>query len=261
MHDQAVVGAVEDLLERLPNHPLTTEARGAADRHHDMPRHHALHLSGSITGPAAVLGHQSGRRALRARPDRHDFFVSARVKGAGLDMTINTGLGGSYLNLQTYRINFKSHTGALRARWGETLGESKPGFEFDSAGAVPPVAYGVAGSSGGGIISVKVGDVIRTGRNVTGSRPSASASGAGAMFYDTTLSKPIWSDGTVWRDAQARLSSRPTIQALTAGLTSRATKQDSSPHGTSRALGATPSRSPRRAGSPCRGRSRRAGAR
>lgn len=34
----------------------------------------------------------------------------------------------------------------------------------------------------------------------SGSRPSAST-GAGAIFYDTTLSKPIWSDGTVWKDA------------------------------------------------------------
>jgi len=26
-------------------------------------------------------------------------------------------------------------------------------------------------------------------------------SGDGAMIYDTTLNKPIWSDGAVWRDA------------------------------------------------------------
>lgn len=37
--------------------------------------------------------------------------------------------------------------------------------------------------------------------SATGSRPSASTAGAGATFYDTTLSKPIWSDGTVWKDA------------------------------------------------------------
>lgn len=35
----------------------------------------------------------------------------------------------------------------------------------------------------------------------TGSRPSAVTSGDGAMIYDTTLNKPIWSDGAVWRDA------------------------------------------------------------
>jgi hypothetical protein len=32
-------------------------------------------------------------------------------------------------------------------------------------------------------------------------RPAASSVRDGAMMYDTTLNKPIWSDGTVWRDA------------------------------------------------------------
>lgn len=35
----------------------------------------------------------------------------------------------------------------------------------------------------------------------TAARPSASAIVPGSQFYDTTLSKPIWSDGTAWRDA------------------------------------------------------------
>jgi hypothetical protein len=35
----------------------------------------------------------------------------------------------------------------------------------------------------------------------TSERPNAVQVGAGATFFDTTLVKPIWSDGTVWRDA------------------------------------------------------------
>lgn len=35
----------------------------------------------------------------------------------------------------------------------------------------------------------------------TAGRPSAATLGAGAFFYDTTLSKPMWSNGTVWKDA------------------------------------------------------------
>ncbi|MBI1857238.1 hypothetical protein HY003_03715 [Candidatus Saccharibacteria bacterium] len=35
----------------------------------------------------------------------------------------------------------------------------------------------------------------------TASRPSAVTAGVGHQIYDTTLSKPVWSDGTVWRDA------------------------------------------------------------
>lgn len=35
----------------------------------------------------------------------------------------------------------------------------------------------------------------------TGSRITASSAPAGCMYYDTTLGKPVWSDGAVWRDA------------------------------------------------------------
>jgi hypothetical protein len=42
---------------------------------------------------------------------------------------------------------------------------------------------------------------FRTGSSATGSRPSASAVGAGTQWYDTTLGKPIWSNGTDWKDA------------------------------------------------------------
>ena len=52
-----------------------------------------------------------------------------------------------------------------------------------------------------GTVGVGAGHAIRTGRAVTGSRPAAATVGSGAMFYDTTLSKPIWSDGTNWKDA------------------------------------------------------------
>jgi len=42
---------------------------------------------------------------------------------------------------------------------------------------------------------------VRLPQYATGSRPSASDVGAGACIYDTTLSKPIWSNGTNWKDA------------------------------------------------------------
>jgi hypothetical protein len=37
--------------------------------------------------------------------------------------------------------------------------------------------------------------------STTAARPAAAAAGVGATYYDTTLSKAAWSDGTVWRDA------------------------------------------------------------
>jgi hypothetical protein len=51
------------------------------------------------------------------------------------------------------------------------------------------------------VFGVGTDNVIRSGLNATASRPTPAAAGAGSMFYDTTLSKPIWSDGTTWRDA------------------------------------------------------------
>jgi hypothetical protein len=40
----------------------------------------------------------------------------------------------------------------------------------------------------------------------TSARPAASSAGMqGAGYYDTTLSKPVWSDGTNWRDAMGNL--------------------------------------------------------
>jgi hypothetical protein len=40
----------------------------------------------------------------------------------------------------------------------------------------------------------------KIGQSETGSRPSAAVEGVGAVWYDTSLHKPIWSDGTDWRD-------------------------------------------------------------
>ncbi len=39
----------------------------------------------------------------------------------------------------------------------------------------------------------------------TGSRPTAANAGTGACYYDTTLHKPAWSDGTNWRDASGTI--------------------------------------------------------
>lgn len=46
-----------------------------------------------------------------------------------------------------------------------------------------------------------VSQPLRSVWGTTAQRPSASGVGAGSEFYDSTLGKPIWSNGTVWRDA------------------------------------------------------------
>jgi len=42
--------------------------------------------------------------------------------------------------------------------------------------------------------------VLRTGR------PSAADAGIGAVFYDAALARPIFSDGTQWRDAAGHIA-------------------------------------------------------
>lgn len=48
---------------------------------------------------------------------------------------------------------------------------------------------------------VRAATAVCTGSFTQATRPSASAAGAGAMVFDATLNKPIWSNGTVWVDA------------------------------------------------------------
>ncbi|WP_320536345.1 hypothetical protein [Pseudarthrobacter sp. IC2-21] len=51
------------------------------------------------------------------------------------------------------------------------------------------------------VLATAADNGLRSGVIATASRPTAASMGAGTMIYDSTLSKPIWSDGTVWRDA------------------------------------------------------------
>jgi len=64
---------------------------------------------------------------------------------------------------------------------------------------------GTIGITGVGVISNGDGTITvpATTNSVytTATRPSAAAAGNGAQIYDSTLNIPIWSDGTVWRNA------------------------------------------------------------
>lgn len=90
---------------------------------------------------------------------------------------------------------------------GETLARIKTdmtggpggygGIFFGRGNIAPEVALGVSANGFG----LKTDHVLGLKTSTTGARPSAVSAGAGAEMYDTTLSKPIYSDGTVWRDA------------------------------------------------------------
>lgn len=48
-------------------------------------------------------------------------------------------------------------------------------------------------------IPIMASNVAATG--ITANRPAAATAGEGAVFFDTTLKKPVWSTGTAWVDA------------------------------------------------------------
>lgn len=50
-------------------------------------------------------------------------------------------------------------------------------------------------------VGIKIDGVLISDSGTTASRPSASSTGVGSRFFDTTLNKPVYSDGTNWRDA------------------------------------------------------------
>lgn len=80
------------------------------------------------------------------------------------------------------------------------------GAQTSDGGSWAAVSFGTAADAiiyrpGSKQLSLLADGSFRTGRAVTGSRPTATSRGAGAQFFDLTLNKPIWSDGTVWRDA------------------------------------------------------------
>lgn len=51
--------------------------------------------------------------------------------------------------------------------------------------------------------TVRAAVLVQTGAYPTGSRPDPSAAGVGvgAMIFDTTLGRPVWSTGSAWVDA------------------------------------------------------------
>jgi hypothetical protein len=78
--------------------------------------------------------------------------------------------------------------------------QASSGFTLSDA-----IKYGASIGAGtaapAGVVAIQSYQTFLTGNDITANRPSASDVGAGAQFYDTTLSKPIWSNGSVWKDA------------------------------------------------------------
>lgn len=83
------------------------------------------------------------------------------------------------------------------AETGATAGSDLELRAYDDAGTFLVNALSVRRSDG----RVAFGAPAAAKNSTTASRPTATAAGAGANYFDTTLNKPVWSDGSNWRDA------------------------------------------------------------
>jgi hypothetical protein len=75
---------------------------------------------------------------------------------------------------------------------------SAPSISLGDGASAPDVSLTRTAAK---VLALGATNVFKTGQSATASRPNAASVGVGAQFYDTTLHKPIWSDGVTWRDA------------------------------------------------------------
>lgn len=147
------------------------------------------------------------------------YGAQADSNGAG-----NSILAGFYLNGSTVQDNDIYGTAFYRSDHGDATWHVGPQrYALQVSGAPTgnrihlrnALAVGVSGSAAQGTVPANndieifvsggtgQAPVVRRGianaQGVTGSRPASPV--AGQFYFDTTLVKPIWSDGTNWKDA------------------------------------------------------------
>lgn len=87
------------------------------------------------------------------------------------------------------------------------------GLFFGSGSAQPDAVLFRPGIAG--VLQQGFNNSFKTGQSTTGSMPSAATHGLGAQYFDTTLNRPKWSDGTNWINVADRASHTGTQAAST----------------------------------------------
>ncbi len=133
----------------------------------------------SVSAPATLFNHEGAG---------HQIKINKAAAGDTASLLYQTGWGGRAEMGLVGNDNFSLKVGSDSGSWTTALIIDR------ETGHV-----GVGVDAPSARLDVKGG--VRPGQYATAGRPPAGTLGAGAMIYDTTLSKPLWSDGTVWRDA------------------------------------------------------------
>lgn len=137
-------------------------------------------------------------------------FVIQRIANAGRLLQIKTEAGSAVGGIDS--------RGCYRAPDGDNTNNGLA-FEAEAGMGLHRISAGILGFSGAAAETARLSAtglilpaaaVVATGRAATASRPSAATAGAGAVFYDSTISKAVWSDGTNWRETAPPYGVRPT---------------------------------------------------
>lgn len=123
-------------------------------------------------------------------------LVGSPIVGAGSAITNMYGI-----SVSAHTTGTNSYGIAIAAAGTQTLWVSSIA---DNTTIAAGIGFGLSRDTNlyrSAVATLATSGAFKTGVAPTGARPNAATVGAGAQFYDSTLSKPIWSDGTIWRDA------------------------------------------------------------
>jgi hypothetical protein len=126
-----------------------------------------------------------------------DGVLTAHIVGVTASVTVNYAATFEGICVEDATVYSGTVTATTAANTDDLKDRLIAAGVLLSGGATPLDLDGGALNAG----AITASSVITSGKSITGSRPSASTAGAGAQWFDTTLNKPIWSDGSVWRDA------------------------------------------------------------
>ena len=182
----------------------------------------ALSVPNAISGMTGALGYGDNQLTT------DDYALFTYTTAGNFRVTAGSGVGGTYSRIYNTvgdrgELNIESTSGlsmhALEGVFilgGEDYTVPNGELVLDPAGGEAALRYNdpivskdavVSLYSGGVAITATTGiylnatKFVRVPSCTTANRPTAAAAGVGGHVLDTTLGKPIWSNGTNWRDA------------------------------------------------------------
>lgn len=180
----------------------------------------AVAVPDSISGLTGATGYGrvpsgSGNYAVYSQDANAQWSLVSGDTTTGAAVKIYNTVGAKgRLNIVTKDRITGTATSKVYLQGGESTSVPYGSLDLSPAAGSATLAY-TNPSGGSGVVACEDGGITLTASTYviiyapsmqvpahpTTGRPTAAAAGAGGHMYDTTLSKPIWSDGTTWRDA------------------------------------------------------------